>query len=58
VRTVDYRSYQQAIRLIESGRVPIERLHTHHFPLEQAAEAVRTLTAKTDHPAISITIEP
>lgn len=58
VRTVDYRSYQQAIRLIESGRVPVERLHTHHFPLEEAATAIRTLTAAGDRPAISITIEP
>lgn len=58
VRTVDYRSYQQAVRLIESGRLPVDRLHTHHFPLADAAAAVRKLTAVGNDPAISITIEP
>ena len=43
---------------VAAGTVPIERLHTHHFPLEAAADAVRTLTAAGDRPAISITIEP
>lgn len=58
VRAVDYRSFRQAIRLIESGEAPVERLHTHHFPLESAAEAVRTLIGHGDRPAISVTIEP
>lgn len=35
--------YRQAIRLIESRRVPIELMHTHDFPLEQAELAIRTL---------------
>ena len=65
VRTVDYRSYQHAVRLIESGRVPVERLHTHHFPLEQATEALKTLAGGASgdangdrRAAISITLEP
>ena len=58
VRAVDYQSFRQAVRAIESGRVPIERLHTHHFPLEAAADAVRALTNPTERAAISITIEP
>jgi threonine dehydrogenase-like Zn-dependent dehydrogenase len=57
-RGVDCRSFRQTIALIESGRAPIGRLHTHHSPLEDAARAVRTLTASPDRPAISITIEP
>jgi threonine dehydrogenase-like Zn-dependent dehydrogenase len=35
--------YRQAIRLIESGRVPIELMHTHDFPLAEAELAIRTL---------------
>lgn len=35
--------YRSAIRLIESGRRPVERLHTHDFPLEQAERAIRML---------------
>jgi threonine dehydrogenase-like Zn-dependent dehydrogenase len=58
VRAVDYQSFEQAIRVIESGRVPIGRLHTHHFPLEQALDAVRTLNTPADRASISITIEP
>lgn len=40
---VTSRAYRSAIRLIESGRVPLERMHTHDFPLAQAEEAIQTL---------------
>ena len=40
---VTWHAYDSAIRLIESGRVPLERMHTHDFPLERADEAIRTL---------------
>ena len=58
VRAVDHRSFRQAVALIESGRHPLERLHTHHFPLADAGEAIRTLAASGERPAIAITIEP
>lgn len=35
--------YRSAIRLLESGRVPIERMHTHNFELAEAELAIRTL---------------
>jgi threonine dehydrogenase-like Zn-dependent dehydrogenase len=35
--------YRSAIRLIESGRYPIERMHTHDFSLRDAELAIRTL---------------
>ena len=35
--------YKSAIRLLESGRVPIERMHTHNFDLADAELAIRTL---------------
>jgi len=40
---VTHRAYEQAIRLIESGRVDLAPLHTHEFPLARAAEAIETL---------------
>ncbi len=33
----------RAIELIESGRYPFEKMHTHSFPIEQAEDAIRTL---------------
>jgi threonine dehydrogenase-like Zn-dependent dehydrogenase len=35
--------YASAIRLIESGRSPIARMHTHDFALRDAERAIRTL---------------
>jgi len=39
-------SYRAAIRLIEAGRVPVARMHTHDFPLEDAERAIRTLAGE------------
>ena len=33
----------RAIELIESGRYPFGKMHTHSFPLEQAEDAIRAL---------------
>ena len=35
--------YRSAIRLLESGRYPVERMHTHDFALRDAELAIRTL---------------
>jgi threonine dehydrogenase-like Zn-dependent dehydrogenase len=35
--------YRAAIRLLESRRVPVEKLHTHSFALRDAERAIRTL---------------
>jgi len=43
---VTSRGYEAAIRLIESGRVPLERMHTHDFPLEDAERAIQTLAGE------------
>ena len=40
---VTTRAYDSAIRLIESGRVPLAEMHTHDFPLEQAERAIQIL---------------
>jgi len=39
-------AYRSAIRLIESGTVPLARMHTHDFPLERAEEAILTLAGR------------
>jgi len=43
---VTSRAYESAIRLIESGRVPLEKMHTHDFPLEDAERAIQTLAGE------------
>ena len=35
--------YEKAIRLLESGKYPVEKMHTHDFDLREAELAVRTL---------------
>jgi len=36
----------RAIDLIESGRYPFDRMHTHTFPLEQAEDAIHALAGQ------------
>jgi len=38
--------YRNAIRLLESRRVPVEKMHTHEFPLREADLAIRTLAGE------------
>jgi threonine dehydrogenase-like Zn-dependent dehydrogenase len=40
---VDFHAYGPAVRLIESGKYPLERMHTHTLPLEEAERALRLL---------------
>ena len=39
-------SYAAAIRLIESGRVPLAEMHTHDFALVDAERAIQTLAGE------------
>ena len=41
-------AYRSAIRLIESGRVRLEDMHTHDFALEDAELAIRTLARQVE----------
>ena len=43
---VDSRAYVQAIQIIESGRFPLEKLHTHTFELADTVEAIETLAGE------------
>ncbi len=38
--------YEAAIRLIEAGRIPVARMHTHDFALEEAEHAIRLLAGE------------
>ena len=55
---VNYASFRRAIDVIVSGAVPLERMHTHAFPLENAEQAIATLAGDTGEAAINVTIEP
>ena len=39
-------AYRAAIRLIESGSLPLARMHTHDFPLADAERAIQTLAGE------------
>ncbi|MBV8713652.1 MAG: zinc-binding dehydrogenase [Chloroflexi bacterium] len=57
--SVDAQAYLDAIRIIESGEVPLERMHTHTFGLDDAGKAVETLAGEVpgEH-AVHVTIAP
>lgn len=43
---VDARGYAAAIKIIESGRFPLARMHTHSFGLREVARAIETLAGE------------
>jgi threonine dehydrogenase-like Zn-dependent dehydrogenase len=56
---VDFRGYGPAIRIIESRRYPLEKMHTHTLPLEQAERAINMLAGKIPgEEAIHIALKP
>ncbi|GAA1804860.1 zinc-dependent alcohol dehydrogenase [Nesterenkonia flava] len=56
---VDAPAQRKAIEIIESGRFPLEKLHTHTFGLDQVGEAIDTLAGKTgDGNAIHVSVHP
>lgn len=56
---VDYDSYEKAIRLIESGKHPLERMHTHTVPLTDAERALDLLAGKVPgEEAVHIALVP
>lgn len=56
---VGSKAYRQAIRIIESGRFPLERLHTHTFELADTAKAIETLAGEVPgETAVHVSIRP
>ncbi len=56
---VDWRSYDTAIRLVESGRYPLERMHTHTLPLTDAARALDLFAGRIEgESAVHIALVP
>jgi threonine dehydrogenase-like Zn-dependent dehydrogenase len=57
--SVDSRGYAEAIRLIEAGRFPLERMHTHTFGLEEVGRAGETLAGEAPgQDAVHVAIAP
>jgi len=56
---VDATANEKAIALIESGRFPLERLHTHTFGLDEVDAAIETLAGeRPDTSAIHVSVHP
>lgn len=56
---VDARANEQAIALIESGRFPLEKLHTHTFGLDDVALAIETLAGEVPgESAVHVSVHP
>jgi len=56
---VDARGYTEAIRIIESRRFPLERMHTHTYGLDQTAHAIEVLGGEVPgEAAVHVSIHP
>ena len=59
VKNADYSSFEIAIKLIESGKYSLEKMHTHTFGLSSLEEALLTLAGRVPgENAISVSINP
>jgi threonine dehydrogenase-like Zn-dependent dehydrogenase len=57
--SVDSRAYAEAIRLIETGRFPLARMHTHTFGLSDVSRAIETLAGEVPgQDAVHVAIVP
>lgn len=57
--SVDSRGYAEAIRLIETGRFPLARMHTHTFGLSDVSLAIETLAGEVPgQDAVHVAIMP
>ncbi|WP_235999166.1 zinc-dependent alcohol dehydrogenase [Qaidamihabitans albus] len=56
---VDARAYGEAIRIIESGRFPLEKMHTRTFELAETARAIETLAGDVPgESAVHVAVRP
>jgi len=43
---VDWRSYETAVRIVESGKYPLAKMHTHTLPLDEAERGLELLAGR------------
>ncbi|GAB2997928.1 alcohol dehydrogenase catalytic domain-containing protein [Amycolatopsis acidiphila] len=56
---VDATANEQAIAIIESGRFPLEKLHTHTFGLDDTVKAIETLAGEIPgEQAVHVSVHP
>jgi threonine dehydrogenase-like Zn-dependent dehydrogenase len=56
---VDWRSYETAVRIVESGRYPLAKMHTHTLALDQAERGLELLAGRVaGEEAIHIALVP
>lgn len=58
VLSVTFSSFERAIEIIQSRRYPLEKLHTHSFPVEETETALKTLSGEVGVGAINVSITP
>jgi threonine dehydrogenase-like Zn-dependent dehydrogenase len=59
VKNADYDSFAAAVQLIESGKYPFEKMHTHSFRLDDIELAIRTLAGRVPgENAVSVSLDP
>jgi threonine dehydrogenase-like Zn-dependent dehydrogenase len=59
VLSMPYADFERAVALLEARKYPLEKLHTHSFPVEQAAQAILTLAGRVPGAqAIHVAIVP
>ena len=58
-RGVTAPGYREALSIIDSGALPVDRMRTHQFPLADAGLAIRTLAGEIEgENAINVVIRP
>jgi threonine dehydrogenase-like Zn-dependent dehydrogenase len=58
VRGRTAREMKKAIKLLESGKYPLEKLATHHFTLDQTEQAIQTVGGEGERGAIHVSVLP
>ena len=55
---MEYSAFRRAVDTIHSRKYPMERLHTHSFPIEEAERALARLSREAGAPSKHVAIVP
>jgi len=58
IRGRDFEAVEEALTLLASGRLPLEWLRTHRFPLDDTDRALRVQGGGADPSAIHVAVLP